>query len=202
MGYCSWAESNEITKNYHDHEWGIPVHDDRLMFEHLSLECLQCGLSWDLMMKKRNIFRQCFADFDYETVAKFEEADVQRILNTGGMLKSIKKINAIINNAKCYLKIRAEFGSFCDYLWAYSDNKTIIYEGHEKGNIPVSNGFSKRISKDLKNRGFKFIGEITIYSHLQACGIINDHAEDCPQFDKINKKYPTINLKPDDEVPM
>ena len=202
MGYCSWAESNEITKNYHDHEWGIPVHDDRLMFEHLSLECLQCGLSWDLMMKKRNIFRQCFADFDYETVANFEEADVQRILNTDGMLKSIKKINAIINNAKCYLKIRAEFGSFCDYLWAHSDNKTIIYEGHEKGNIPVSNGLSKRISKDLKKRGFKFIGEITIYSHLQACGIINDHAEDCPQFDKINKKYPTINLKPDDEVPM
>jgi DNA-3-methyladenine glycosylase I len=116
------------------------------------------------------------------------------------MLRSENKINAIINNAKCYKKIREEFGSFCDYLWAYSDGKTIIYNGHKDGKIPVSNGLSKTISKDLKKRGFKYIGEITIYSHLQACGIINDHAKDCPVFDRINKNYPTIKKNPDNDV--
>jgi len=202
MGHCSWANVNDITQKYHDSEWGIPVHDDKLMFEHLSLECLQCGLSWGLIMKKRNIFRKCFNNFDYDTVAKFNEAEVQRILNTEGMLKSKNKINAIINNAKCYQKIREEFGSFFNYIWSYSNGKTIIYDGHKDGKIPVSNGLSKQISKNLKKRGFKYIGEITIYSHLQACGIINDHAKDCPQFDKINKNYPTIKMKPDNEVPM
>ena len=200
MGYCAWADVNEITKQYHDFEWGIPVHDDRIMFEHLSLECLQCGLSWGLMMKKRNIFRECFENFNYDKIAKFNEADIKRILNTDGMLRSEKKIEAIINNAKCYQKIIKEFGSFCDYIWGYSGNKTIIYAGHPDGKIPVSNALSKRISKDLKKRGFKFVGEITLYSHLQACGIINDHAKDCPEFDKINKKYPTVHLEPDNDV--
>lgn len=200
MGHCDWANVNEITKIYHDKEWGIPVHDDRLMFEHLSLECLQCGLSWGIIMKKREIFHKCFDDFNYNSIAKFTEADVEKILNTKGMIRSIKKINAIVNNAKCYQKIREEFGSFCEYLWSYSKGKTIIYDEHKKGKIPVSNGLSKKISKDLKKRGFKYIGEITVYSHLQACGIINDHAQDCPIFDKINKLYPTVNLKPDNEV--
>ena len=200
MGHCDWANVNEITKIYHDNEWGIPVHDDRLMFEHLSLECLQCGLSWGLIMKKREIFRKCFDNFNYDSVSEFNEADVEKILNTEGMLKSVNKVNAIINNAKCYKKIREEFGSFCEYIWSYSDGKTIIYSGHKDGKVPVSNGLSKRISKDLKKRGFKYIGEITIYSHLQACGVINDHAKDCPMFEKINKNYPTIKLEPDDEV--
>lgn len=200
MGHCDWANVNEITKIYHDTEWGIPVHDDRQMFEHLSLECLQCGLSWGLIMKKREVIRKCFENFDYNKISQFCEKDVQKILNTEGMLRSVNKINAIINNAKCYQKIREEFGSFCDYLWAYSDGKTIIYDGHKDGKIPVSNGLSKKISKDLKKRGFKYIGEITIYSHLQACGIINDHAKDCPVFDKINKNYPTIKKKPDYDI--
>ena len=200
MGHCDWANVNEITKIYHDNEWGIPVHDDRLMFEHLSLECLQCGLSWGLIMKKREIFRKCFDNFNYDSVSEFNESDAEKILNTEGMLKSVNKVNAIINNAKCYKKIREEFGSFCEYIWSYSDGKTIIYNGHKDGKVPVSNGLSKRISKDLKKRGFKYIGEITIYSHLQACGVINDHAKDCPMFEKINKNYPTIKLEPDDEV--
>ena len=200
MGHCDWANVNEITKIYHDNEWGIPVHDDRLMFEHLSLECLQCGLSWGLIMKKRKIFRKCFDNFNYDSVSEFNESDVEKILNTEGMLKSVNKVNAIINNAKCYKKIREEFGSFCEYIWSYSDGKTIIYNGHKDGKVPVSNGLSKRISKDLKKRGFKYIGEITIYSHLQACGVINDHAKDCQMFEKINKNYPTIKLEPDDEV--
>ena len=200
MGHCDCANVNEITKIYHDTEWGIPVHDDRQMFEHLSLECLQCGLSWGLIMKKREVIKKCFENFDYDKISRFGEKDVQKILNTEGMLRSVNKINAIINNAKCYQKIREEFGSFCNYIWAYSDGKTIIYDGHKDGKIPVSNGLSKTISKDLKKRGFKYIGEITIYSHLQACGIINDHAKDCPVFDRINKNYPTVKKKPDNDV--
>ena len=201
MGHCDWAFANDAYKEYHDSEWGFPVHDDdRRMFEHLTLECLQCGLSWGLMMKKREIFRRCFENFDYDKIASYGEDDVQRILNTEGMLKSERKICAIINNARCYQKIRKEYGSFCDYLWGFTDGKTIVYEGHPEGKIPVSNGLSEKISKDLKKHGFSFIGPVTIYSHLQACGLINDHAADCPCFHKINEEYPVIRLRPDDEA--
>lgn len=200
MGHCDWALSDERNRKYHDTEWGVPVHEDRQMFEHLTLECLQCGLSWSLMMKKREIFRRCFENFDYEKIAAYGEEDVWRILGTEGMLKSERKIRAVIGNARCYREIREEFGSFCAYLWNYTDGKTILYAGHAEGKIPVSNGLSDRISRDLKKRGFKFVGAVTIYSHLQACGLINDHAADCPCFCRINETYPTVNLPPDGEV--
>lgn len=194
MSYCGWAKT-ELNKKYHDCEWGVPVRDDRIQFEYLMLEVMQCGLSWDLMIKKREIFRECFNNFDYDRVADYKENDIERIMNTDGMIKSRKKIEAIINNAKCFQQIRAEFGSFCDYLWAYSDNKTILYAEHEKGYIPVSNGLSDKISKDLKKRGFKFLGTITVYSHLQAAGIINDHDKNCPRYSYINSNYPTVNKR-------
>lgn len=201
MGHCDWVFANERDRKYHDTEWGVPVHDDdRQMFEHLTLECLQCGLSWGLMMKKREIFRRCFENFEFDRIAAYSEEDIQRILNTEGMLKSERKVCAVINNAKCYQKVREEFGSFCHYLWTYTDGKTIVYEGHAEGKVPVSNGLSDRISRDLKMRGFKFIGSVTIYSHLQACGLINDHAGDCPCFHKINTAYPIIRMKPDREI--
>ena len=112
MGYCTWAGMNEANRIYHDTEWGIPVHDDRHMFEHLTLECLQCGLSWDLMLKKREIFRDCFDNFDYDKIAAYGDLDVDRILNTEGMIRSPRKVQAVINNAQCYQKVREEFGSF------------------------------------------------------------------------------------------
>ena len=203
MGHCDRVFANDADRKYHDNEWGIPVYnDDRRMFEHLTLECLQCGLSWGLMLKKREIFRQCFENFEYDKIAAYGEDDVQRIFNTEGMLKSERKVRAIINNARCYQKIREEFGSFCNYLWSYTDGKTIVYEGHPEGKIPVSNGLSEKISRDMKKRGFRFIGPVTIYSHLQACGLINDHASDCPSFEKINAEYPVIRLKPDHETAM
>ena len=200
MGYCGWANTDPLDKVYHDIEWGIPVHDDRHMFEHLTLECMQCGLSWVLMLKKREIFRKCFDNFDYDRIADYNEADVERILNTEGMIRSPRKVNAIINNARCYQKVREEFGTFCDYIWSYSDGKTILYQGHDAGRIPVSNGLSARISKDLKKRGFKYVGPVTIYSHLQACGIINDHDKDCPCRKKILDGYPTVVRRRDEEV--
>ena len=200
MGYCGWADTDPLDKVYHDTEWGIPVHDDRHMFEHLTLECMQCGLSWVLMLKKREIFRKCFDNFDYDRIADYDEADVERILNTEGMIRSPRKVKAIINNARCYQKVREEFGTFCDYIWSYSDGKTILYQGHDAGRIPVSNGLSARISKDLKKRGFKYVGPVTIYSHLQACGIINDHDKDCPCRKKILDGYPTVVRRRDEEV--
>ena len=202
MGHCDWALSNDALKAYHDCEWGVPVRgDDRQMFEHLTLECLQCGLSWGLMMKKRDIFRRCFENFDYDKVAAFGDGDVRRILDTDGMLRSERKIRAVINNARRYQEIRAEYGSFCDYLWGWTGGRTLLYSGHAQGAIPVSNGLSEDISRDLKRRGFKFVGHITIYySHLQACGVINDHAWDCPQYERINRDFPTATAEPDWEV--
>ena len=199
MAYCKRDEISELYKQYHNEEWGVPVHNDRTQFEFLMLEAMQCGLSWKLMLQKREIFRKCFDNFEYGKVAKYDESDIDRIMNTDGMIKSRRKIEAVINNAKCFQKIREEFGSFCKFLWPYSDGKTILYEDHGKGWIPASNGLSDRISKDLKHRGFKFLGSVTVYSHLQACGIINDHGDECECYKKIVATHPTIKKAKDNE---
>ena len=195
MSYCNWEHTSFLNQKYHDNEWGVPVRDDRKQFEYLMMEVMQCGLSWDLMINKRDIFRKCFDNFNYDKIASYDDTDINRIMNTTGMIKSPRKINAIISNAKCFQQIRKEFGSFCNYIWAYSDNKTILYDKHNTGYIPVSNGLSDKISRDLKHRGFKYLGSITIYSHLQACGIINDHDENCPRFSYINKRTQTVHKK-------
>lgn len=197
MGHCDWADVDEASRRYHDEEWGVPVHDDRQMFEHLCLESLQCGLSWGLMLRKRAVFRQCFAGFDFDAVAAFEEPDIERILATEGMLRSRRKVEAIINNARRYQEVRAEFGSFCEYLWAYTDGRTVVYEGHAEMDAVASNALSERIAADLKRRGFTYVGPITIYSHLQACGLINDHASDCPRLEEIGGAFPMVVLPPD-----
>lgn len=198
MGYCGWDSASEIDRHYHDTEWGIPVHDDKKQFEYLMLEVMQCGLSWELMLRKRETFRKCFADFEYDKIAAYNDKDVERIMNTENMIRSERKIRAVINNACCFQQIRNIYGSFSNYLWAFSDGKTIIYPSHGNGRIPVSNGLSEKISKDLKNKGFKYLGAITVYSHLQACGIINDHDIDCPRYQEINNNFPTI-VKPEDQ---
>ena len=195
MSYCNWDSTSEENRRYHDEEWGIPLHDDRGQFEFLSMEVMQCGLSWGLMIKKREIFRSCFDSFDYEKIAVYTEADINRIMDTEGMIRSRRKIEAIINNAVCFKKIREEFGCFSDYIWDFCGGKTILYNKHAQGYIPVSNGLSDKLSKDLKKRGFKYVGEITIYSHLQACGIINDHDAGCPCREKIILNYPTVEKK-------
>ena len=185
MGYCEWASAGPLDKKYHDTEWGIPVHDDRQMFEHLTLECLQCGLSWNLMLKKREIFRECFDNFDYDKIAAYDDADVERILNTEGMIRSKRKIEAIINNAKCFLKVIDEWGSFDRYIWSFSDDQTFVYRKHQLGEGEAKNALSDRLSLDMKKRGFKFFGSITCYSFLQAVGFINDHLVSCKYKDKF-----------------
>ena len=195
MSYCNWDKVSDICKIYHDTEWGIPVFEDRKQFEYLMMEVMQCGLSWDIVIKKREVFRACFDNFEFDLIAKYKDNDVQRILNTDRMIKSKPKIKAVINNAKCFQKIRDEYGSFCKYLWSYTENKTILYDKHEEGYIPVSNGLSDKISKDLKKRGFKFIGTITVYSHLQAAGLINDHDKNCDRYKFINSNFPTVKKR-------
>lgn len=194
---CSWP-TTPLYQAYHDYEWGRPIHDDQHQFEHLCLESLQCGLSWLTILNKREIIRQCFEYFDVDAVAQYTETDIERIMSTEGMLKSRKKIEAIINNAQAFQRIQDEFGSFCEYIWAFTNYKTIIYKGHSEGRVPAKNELSTRISKDLKKRGFKFVGPVTIYSHLQASGLINDHGKDCPCFNEINEANPVVYMTIDD----
>lgn len=194
MGYCDyWHNTSKENQRYHDEEWGVPVHDDRIQFEYLMLEVMQCGLSWQTVINKREIFRKCFDNFDFAKIADYNNADIARIMNTEGMIKSSRKIAAIINNAKCFMQIINEFGSFCNYLWHYSDGKTIIYEHNNGDSIPSCNALSEEISRDLRKRGFKYLGPVTVYSHMQACGMINDHDKDCPRYTYINSHYPTVS---------
>jgi len=195
MSYCDWDSENVKMIRYHDREWGVPLHDDRKQFEFLMMEAMQCGLNWNMMIQKREIFRRCFDHFDYDKVAAYDEKDIGRIMNTEGMIRSERKIRAVISNAKCFRKIREEFGSFSAYLWSYSGGRTILYNRHEEGFIPTCNGLSDRISRDLKKRGFLYLGSITVYSHLQACGIINDHDRNCPRCRMINDRYPSVRKR-------
>lgn len=175
---CKWCQDNGVNQKYHDEEWGIPVHDDRKHFEFLMMEVMQCGLNWTMMLNKRDIFRQCFDDFDYEKIIHYDEQKIQQIMETPGMIRSPRKIKAVITNAIAFRKIIEDYGSFDQFLWSYTGGKTMVYKSHQQNHI-ASNDLSDAISKELKKRGFKYLGSITVYSHLQACGMINDHEESC-----------------------
>jgi DNA-3-methyladenine glycosylase I len=200
MSCNDWCHVNKLMEAYHDTEWGVPLFDDPKQFEFLMMEALQCGLSWNLIMQKREILRHCFAGFDPKAVADFSEKDVQRILDTKGMIRSVRKIRAIIYNARAFLVVQKEFGSFSRYLWHFTNGFTYLYKGHEEGHLPASNGLSLRISRDLKKRGFSYLGPVTVYSHLQACGIINDHDRTCPRYRELLQHSQVRTMPPDNEV--
>ena len=195
MERCPWCLCNEKMTRYHDEEWGIPLHDDYRQFEFLMMEVMQCGLNWNMMIQKREIFRQCFDGIDYDKVAAYGDGDVERILAAEGMIRSRRKVEAVIHNARRFREIREEYGSFSRYIWSFSKGKTILYAGHQKGRIPASNKLSDEVSRDLKKRGFKYMGSITVYSHLQACGVINDHGEGCFRYKDIIENYPTVRKR-------
>lgn len=199
MERCPWCMCNEKMIRYHDEEWGVPVHDDQKQFEFLMMEVMQCGLNWNMMIQKREIFRECFDEFDFNKVAEYGEEDIERILNTEGMIRSRRKIEAVIHNAECFRKIREEFGSFSGYIWGFTDGKTYLYTGHQKGQIPARNGLSDRVSRDLKKRGMKYMGSVTVYSHLQACGIINDHMESCFRYPQLLEITDAVRKRRDKE---
>ena len=195
---CNWTDSSKQMQEYHDNEWGIPTHDDQKLFEYLVLESLQAGLSWELIIRKRETIRKCFCDFDVEKVASFDVDDIERIMHTDDMIKSLRKVNAMISNAKAFIDVQKEFGNFNKYLWSYSNGKTICYKGHEQGINISKNNLSTLISNDLKKRGFKYVGPVIIYSYLQACGIINDHDKECICYQKIKNTYPCITMDEED----
>ncbi len=190
-----WWLGNEKMIRYHDEEWGVPVHDDRKQFEFLMMEVMQCGLNWNMMIQKQEIFRACFDDFDFDKVADYSEADIDCIMRTEGMIRSRRKIEAVIHNARCFQKIRAEFGSFSEYIWGFTKGKTYLYMGHQKGHVPARNGLSDQISTDLKKRELKYMGSVTAYAHLQACGIINVHWEGCFRYRELISCTDTIRKR-------
>ncbi|OEF99945.1 DNA-3-methyladenine glycosylase [Vulcanibacillus modesticaldus] len=179
MNRCPWCIGDDLYIKYHDQEWGVPVFDDRKQFEFLVLESAQAGLSWLTILKKRENYRKAYADFDPEIVAKFDENKIEELMNNPGIIRNRKKIEASINNAKQFLKIQQEFGSFANYIWGFVNHRPIINKFDDISELPAKTELSEKISKDLKKRGFKFLGPIVIYSHLQAVGIVNDHLESC-----------------------
>lgn len=181
---CHEFEADPFYLPYHDDEWGTPVHDDRDHFMYLLMESMSCGLSWKLMLQKREVFRACFAGFEAAKVAAFADADVERIMNTEGMIRSPRKIRAMISNARAFVKVQQEFGSFDNYIWGFTGGKSLIYPSHQHEWV-VRNELSDRVSADLKKRGFKYVGSIIIYSHLQAIGIINDHRDYCFRYKEL-----------------
>lgn len=185
MNRCAWCAGNATMEKYHDEEWGIPVHDDKRHFEYLTLEAMQCGLSWTLMLKKRDVFRECFADYDYNKISAFNEEDVHRILSTENMIRSQRKIEAIIQNAKVFCQIIEERDSFDSYIWSFTSGQSLFYPKHHQGQPETCNDLSDCISNDLKKRGMKYLGSITIYSYLQSAGIIQDHEPGCWMFPKL-----------------
>ena len=195
-----WPYANELDRAYHDTEWGMPVHDDRAMFEHLCLECLQCGLSWIYVLQRRDLFRAQFHNFEIDAGAAMTEAELKRIMEVPSILRNLPKLRAIVGNAQCAQRLREELGSLSAYFWSWTDGKTILYMGHQKGNVPASNGLAATIAKDLKKRGFKYVGPTNIYAHLQACGIVCDHRESCPRYSYIVENFPTVRKRRDNEA--
>ena len=182
---CQWFADDPLLERYHDEEWGVPCHDDRRLFEYLMPECLSCGLSWRLMLLKRDIFRACFADFDYARVAAFGPAEVESALAYPGMIRSRRKIEAVVGNAQKFLDIIGQFGSFDRYLWAFTDGATLIYRRRLEGEWITRNELSDRIAADLRRRGFRFLGSTLIYSFIQSVGLVNDHEPHCPAYARI-----------------
>ena len=189
MEKCAWCRDGGLNETYHDTEWGVPLFDDRKQFEFLMLEVMQCGLSWTLMLKKREIFRAAFDGFDYEKVARYSEEDVERILETPNMIRSERKVRAVIWNAQKFSEVAEEFGSFSNFIWSFSGGKTLIYPRHQKEWV-ARNPLSDMVASELIRRGFKYLGPITVYSHLQACGVICDHEENCPRYAYITENFP------------
>lgn len=185
MRRCSWCKNDKLYIRYHDEEWGVPVFDDRKQFEFLVLESAQAGLSWLTILKKRKGYRKAYDDFTPITVAKFDDRKVEELMNYEGIIRNEKKIKASINNAQRFVEIQKEFGSFSRYIWKYVDYKPIINSWKSESEVPAKTKLSEEISKDLKNRGFQFLGPIIIYSHLQATGLINDHIIDCFRYNQI-----------------
>ncbi len=183
---CDWVvEGNELYEAYHDNEWGVPVHDDKTHFEFLILEGAQAGLNWLTVLKKREGYRKAFANFDPAKVAKFDQKKIDSLIQCEEIIRNRLKINSCVNNAKLFLEIQKEFGSFDKYIWGFVGGKPIINKWKSIKEVPAETAESKALSADLKKRGFKFVGSTIMYAHMQATGLVNDHIIDCFRYKEV-----------------
>jgi DNA-3-methyladenine glycosylase I len=193
---CAWVPlEDELYRTYHDEEWGVPVFDDRKIFEFLVLESAQAGLSWITVLRKRENYRRAFRDFDPVKVAKFTKATVNKLLKDPGIIRNRMKVEAAVNNAKRFLEVKEEFGSFSKYIWGFVNGKPLQNKHKTIKHLPAKTPLAEKIAKDLKKRGFKFLGPTVIYAHMQATGMVNDHTTDCfrhAQVSKLKKTLQTI----------
>jgi DNA-3-methyladenine glycosylase I len=184
---CAWCLGFEQYIEYHDTEWGVPVHDDNVHFEFLILEGAQAGLSWSTILKKREGYKKLFADFDPKKVARFSDAKLEKILLNPAIIRNRLKVFAAVNNAKRFLEVQKEFGSFDKYIWQFVGGKPIVNKRKTMKEVPATTKESDALSKDLIKRGFKFVGSTVIYAHMQACGLVNDHLTDCFRYKETKK---------------
>lgn len=177
---CNWAENApDFYQQYHDTEWGVPVYDDQVLFEFLVLEGMQAGLSWLTILGKRESMRKAFDQYDLKVIQQYDQKKIDQLLQNPGIIRNKLKVNSVITNAKAFQEVQKEFGSFSNYLWNFVDGKPVVTRWKSMKDMPVSTELSDRISKDLKRRGFKFVGTTIIYAYLQAVGVVDDHEEKC-----------------------
>ena len=176
---CAWCEKDDLYRNYHDQEWGKPIYDDETIFEFLILESFQAGLSWYTILSKRENFRAAFDQFDYQKIAQYSEDKVEELIQNAGIIRNRLKILATINNAQKFMEVQKEFGSFSKYIWGFVNHEPIINRPKTLKEVPATTEISDALAKDLKKRGFKFMGSTVVYAHMQATGMVNDHVEDC-----------------------
>lgn len=185
MSRCQWAGSDPLYVAYHDQEWGVPVHDDRLLFEFLILEGAQAGLSWSTILKKRDHYRAAFDQFDFEQVARYDEAKIEALLGNPGIVRNRLKVQSAVINARQFIAVRDEFGSFDAYVWRFVDGTPKVNQWRSLSEIPAETDESRALSKDLLKRGFKFVGATICYAFMQACGLVNDHTVDCFRYEQL-----------------
>jgi DNA-3-methyladenine glycosylase I len=186
---CSWPKGDPLLTKYHDTEWGVPLHNDRKLFEFLILEGFQAGLSWLTILRKRENFRKAFDKFDFNKVANYGQRKIDSLLQDSGIIRNKLKIKSAVTNAKAFIGVRKEFGSFNKYIWGFTGGKPIQNEFESLEEIPAKTELSDLISKDLRKRGFKFVGSTIVYAHMQATGMVNDHIKSCFRHKEIIEKY-------------
>lgn len=176
---CAWCEKDDLYRNYHDNEWGNPVYDDETIFEFLVLETFQAGLSWYTILAKRENFRKAFAQFDVQKVAQFTDKQMEALQQDAGIIRNKLKIKATVTNAQAFIRVQEEFGTFSNYIWGFVGGKPVDNKPKTLKDVPATTEISDKLSKDLKKRGFKFVGSTVVYAHMQATGMVNDHVMDC-----------------------
>ena len=185
---CDWCKGSPLYEKYHDTEWGVPLFDEPVLFEFLTLETFQAGLSWITVLRKREDFRKAFDQFDYKKIAAYDSSKEQELLQNSKIIRNRLKISATINNAEVFMKIQKQYGSFSDYIWGFVDGKPITNSFKTLAEIPSKTPLAETISKDLKQNGFKFVGPTVVYAHMQATGMVNDHLTNCFRYKEVNLK--------------